>query len=80
MVIAAITCSVALIVRLVLEAHAPSLIVTLAVLTGAAVSWSLAMLWTMAEPDFEPLRELLPRACVRLIHAFHATLSSLRFR
>ena len=74
---AAMTCSVALFVRLALEAHTSSFVVTFAVLAAAAVPWSLAVLWTLAEPDFEPLREQLPKTCLRLIDALHAMPSAL---
>ena len=71
------TCSVALFVRLALEAHTSSFVVTFAVLGAAAVPWSLAVLWTLAEPGFEPLREQLPKRCLRLIDALHAMPSAL---
>jgi PST family polysaccharide transporter len=71
-VTAAMTCGVALFIRLALEAHVHSFTVTFAVLSGAAVPWSLAMLWTMGGVDFEPLRERLPGALIRIIDALHA--------
>jgi len=71
LVIAAITSSVALFIRLALEAHIPSFGVTFAVLGGAAVPWTMAMLWTLAEPDFEAFQQRLPRAWVRVSHALH---------
>jgi O-antigen/teichoic acid export membrane protein len=68
LVTAAVTCGVALIARLLLEAcQASSAVITLAVLAGAAVPWSVGMLWSLGDPGFEPLRERLPDACVRLI-------------
>jgi len=66
----AVTCGVAFSARLVLEAcHAPSAMIALAVVGRAAVPWSIGMLWTMGEPDFEPLRARLPGAGVRLVEA-----------
>jgi hypothetical protein len=54
--------------RLLLEARrASSAIVTLAVLAAAAVPWSVGMLWTLGEPDFEPLRACVPRSGARLV-------------
>jgi O-antigen/teichoic acid export membrane protein len=72
LVIAAMTCSVALFIRLALEAHIASFGVTLAVLGGAGVPWSMAILWTLSEPDFEPFQQRLPSSWVRLGHALHA--------
>jgi PST family polysaccharide transporter/lipopolysaccharide exporter len=71
-VTAAITCGVALFIRLALEAHVHSFAVTVAVLAGAAVPWSLAMLWTVGDPDFAPLLEQLPDAVARTVVAVRA--------
>jgi PST family polysaccharide transporter len=70
LVTAGITCGVALFVRLLLEAgQASSTMITLAVLTAAAVPWSVGMLWTLGEPALEPLRARLPRSGARLVEA-----------
>src|SRR6185295_14391093 len=61
LVTAAVTCSVALIVRFVMESRqAASVSITLAVLAAAAVPWSIGMLRMLSEPDFAPLRQRLP--------------------
>jgi O-antigen/teichoic acid export membrane protein len=70
LVTAGVTCGVALSARFLLEAYqASSAVITLAVLACAAVPWSAGMLWSLGEPGFEPLRERLPGASVRLIDA-----------
>jgi O-antigen/teichoic acid export membrane protein len=70
LVTAGLTCGVALSVRLLLEARsASSAVITLVVLAAAAVPWSVGLLWTLGERDFEPLRVRLPRPCVRLVTA-----------
>lgn len=59
---------VALCIRLLLEASkASSGAITLAILAGAAVPWSLGMLWNLGDPGFEPLRSRLPGWCDRLV-------------
>jgi len=61
LVTAAVTCSVALIVRFAMESRqAASVSITLAVLAAAAVPWSIGMLRMLSEPDFAPLRQRLP--------------------
>jgi PST family polysaccharide transporter len=61
MVTAGVTCSVALLVRLVMESRqASSVAITIVVLAAAAVPWSIGMLRLLREPDFAPLRERLP--------------------
>lgn len=68
LVTAAFAGAVALGVRLLLEAmQASSAAITVAILAGAAVPWSLGMLWNLGDPDFEPLRSRLPGWCGRLI-------------
>jgi len=68
LVTAGVTCGVALFVRLLLEAwQASSAIITLAVLAGAAVPWSVATLWSLGASEFESLRASWPRWCVRLV-------------
>jgi O-antigen/teichoic acid export membrane protein len=68
LVTAGVTCGVAFFVRLLLEARqASSAIITLTVLAGAAVPWSVGMLWTLGKPELEPLRADLPRWCMRLV-------------
>jgi O-antigen/teichoic acid export membrane protein len=65
-----ITCVVALSFRILLEAwHAPTLLLTILVLVAAAIPWGAGMLWTLGEPDLEPLRSRVPRWCVRLAGA-----------
>jgi hypothetical protein len=52
---------VALPTRLLLEAGgASSGAITLAVLAAAAVPWTISLVWLLARPDCEPLRECLP--------------------
>jgi fucose permease len=68
LVTAAFTGAVALSVRLMLEAsQASSGVITVAILAGAAVPWSLGMLWNLGDPGFEPLRSRLPGWCDRLV-------------
>jgi PST family polysaccharide transporter len=70
LVTAGATCGVALFLRLLLEAwQFSSAIITLVVLSGAAVPWSTGMLWGLGDPDLEPLHSSWPRWCVRLIEA-----------
>jgi hypothetical protein len=65
---AAVTCAVALVARLLLEGwQASSLTITLVVLAAAGVPWSAGVLWSLSEPDFEPLAACLPRAGARLV-------------
>jgi O-antigen/teichoic acid export membrane protein len=69
----------AFIVRLLLERyHAPSPMIVLFVGGGAAVPWSGGMLWTLGEPDFEPLRRSLPHPCLRVIERLRAQRGSSR--
>ena len=66
----AVTGGVALAVRLLLEARrASGVTITLAILAAAAVPWSVAMVWQLGEPDFEPLRARLPGWCAQLVEA-----------
>ena len=52
---------VALSTRLLLEASgASSGAITLVVLAAAAVPWTISLVWLLARPDCEPLREWLP--------------------
>jgi O-antigen/teichoic acid export membrane protein len=68
LVTAAVTGLVALCVRLVLETtKASSGVMTVAILAGAAVPWSLGMLWNLGDPGFQPLRSRLPGWCDRLV-------------
>jgi hypothetical protein len=68
----AVTCATAISIRLLLEAHQASpVVITFAILAAAAVPWSLAMIWQLGKPDFEPLRAQLPRWGVQLVDAFH---------
>jgi O-antigen/teichoic acid export membrane protein len=65
---ALVTSAVALAVRLLLEAHqTSSIVITLAIPTVAAIPWSIGVLWTLGEPDLEPLRARLPGWCARLV-------------
>jgi hypothetical protein len=65
---AAVTCAVALVARLLLEGwQASSLTVTLVVLAAAGVPWSAGVLWSLGEPDFEPLRMRLPGVCLWIV-------------
>jgi len=69
---AAVTCAVALVARLVLEGwQASSLTITLVVLAAAGGPWSAGVLWSLGEPDFEPLRKRLPRSAIWLVEAVH---------
>jgi PST family polysaccharide transporter len=59
--------AVTLAVRYLLERHqAPSGTIALAVVAAAAVPWSIGLLWSLGEPDMDPLRARLPVSCVRL--------------
>ena len=70
LVTAAVTGSVALVVRLVMESrHATSVAITLTVLAAAAVPWSIGMLRMLGEPDFAPLRQRLPPWCASRMNA-----------
>ena len=40
--------------------------ITFAILSGAAVPWSAGILWTLGRPDFEMLRERLPKTVRQL--------------
>ena len=52
---------VALSIRLLFEASgASSGAITLAVLAAAAVPWTISLVWLLARPECEPLREWLP--------------------
>jgi PST family polysaccharide transporter len=67
---AVFTGAVALAVRLLLEAaHLSAAAIALAVLAAAAVPWSLGMLWTLGEPELEPLRASLPGPGLQLVDA-----------
>lgn len=67
-VTAGLTGAIALIVRLLLEAaHFSAAAIALAVLAAAAVPWSLGMLWTLGEPELEPLRASLAGPGLRLV-------------
>jgi PST family polysaccharide transporter len=71
------TGAIALTVRLLLEAsHFAAAAIALAVLAAAAVPWSLGMLWTLGEPELEPLRASLPGPGVRLIDAVRGLATS----
>jgi hypothetical protein len=68
LVTAGVTCGVALAIRLLLEEwQASSIIITLAVLAGAAVPWSVGLLWSLGDSDFASLLASFPRWCVRLV-------------
>jgi PST family polysaccharide transporter len=69
-VIAAVTCSVALAVRLGCESgHASSAVTSVAILAAAAVPWSAGALWMLGAPRFSTLRSRLPGWCLRPIEA-----------
>jgi PST family polysaccharide transporter len=69
-VTAGFTGAIALFVRFLLEVgRVSSAMITLAVLAAAAVPWSLGMLWTLGEPELEPLLASLPRPGIRLVEA-----------
>ena len=73
LITAGITGAVALLVRLQLQRWlASNLVITLAVLSAAAVPWSLGMLWMLGEPECEPLRSGLPGPGLQLVKAFAA--------
>jgi PST family polysaccharide transporter len=73
---AGVTCAVALFLRLLLEAwQCSSVVIAIAVLSGAAVPWSAGMLWGLADPDLESLRASWPRWCVRLVVALRRRVS-----
>jgi len=60
--------SVALSTRLLLEANgASSGAITLAVLAAATVPWTASLVWLLARPDCEPLREWLPTWGARFV-------------
>jgi PST family polysaccharide transporter len=60
----------ALFARLLLEAgRASSVVITLAVLTVAAIPWSAGILWTLGRPNCEPLRSALPGWGARTLEA-----------
>ena len=62
-----VTCAAAFSVRMPLQLwHAPTLLTTILVLLAAAIPWAAGMLWTLGEPDFDPLRSRLPRWLLRL--------------
>jgi PST family polysaccharide transporter len=68
--IAAATCSIALAIRIVLEAsHAPSAVIALAVVAGALVPWSIGVLRYLGQPAYEPFWASLPGPCLRLLGA-----------
>jgi teichuronic acid exporter len=72
LVTAAVTCGVALSVRLLLEArHTSSVVITLVVLAAAALPWSAGMLWSLGDPGLESLRVRLPGWCARLVETLH---------
>jgi O-antigen/teichoic acid export membrane protein len=65
---AAVTSGVALSVRRLLEVnHASSSSITLAILSSAAIPWSVGVLWTLGSPDLDALRASLPQWCDRLV-------------
>lgn len=62
--VAAVTCAVAIAIRLLLEAsETSSTVITLAIAAGSALPWGLGVLWTLGDPDLDPLRESLPLQC-----------------
>jgi PST family polysaccharide transporter len=64
--------SVALSTRLMLEVSgASSGAITLAVLAAAAVPWTISLVWLLARPDCEPLREWLPAWGARLVQTLN---------
>jgi O-antigen/teichoic acid export membrane protein len=68
LIIGAVTCGAAFAIRRLLETYAvSSLIITLAVVGGAAVPGGLGMLWVLSEPAFGPLLTSLPRAVTRCV-------------
>jgi PST family polysaccharide transporter len=67
---AAVTCAVAFVARLLLEGwQASSLTITLVVLAAASVPWSAGVLWSLGEPDVEPLRIRLPGVWLWIVEA-----------
>jgi hypothetical protein len=73
-VTACATCGVAFFIRAVFEAFAaPTLIIAVAVVTGASVPWAAGMRWLLAKPEFEPVRAHLPPVVVRLLGTSHRT-------
>jgi O-antigen/teichoic acid export membrane protein len=67
-VTAGFTAAIAHFVRLLLEVgRVSSAMITLTVLAAAAVPWSVGILWTLGQPDCEPLRGGLPAWAVRLV-------------
>lgn len=68
LVTAAITCGIAVAIRVWLEAsEASSPVITIAIVGGSAIPWSLGLLWALGAPGFEPLRAKLPVRCLRLV-------------
>jgi O-antigen/teichoic acid export membrane protein len=60
----AVTCAVALVIRLLLEAsEAPSTVITIAIAAGCTIPWSLGILWQLGDRGLDPLREQLPLQC-----------------
>lgn len=69
-VTAGVTCAFTLTIQLGLESwRVSSGLTTLLALVAAAIPWSAGMLWTLGEPDVEPLRARSPRWCKRLVAA-----------
>jgi O-antigen/teichoic acid export membrane protein len=63
---AAVTCAVALSIRVGLENYgASSGTITTAILTGASIPWTLGFLWQLSGPDLDLLRARLPGPCAR---------------
>jgi O-antigen/teichoic acid export membrane protein len=78
-VTAGFTGGAALFVRILLEAaHVSTAVTALGVLAGAALPWSLSMLWTLGEPEFEPLRVCLPRPGIRFVQAMRGRATGTR--
>jgi O-antigen/teichoic acid export membrane protein len=78
-VLASLTGAIALIVRILLEAtHVSTAATAFGVLAGAAVPWCLGMLWTLGEPEFEPLRVCLPRPGLWFVQAMRGLATGTR--
>ena len=70
---AAIVSAAALGTRLLFElTAAPNIVVATAVLTAAAVPWTISMVWQFGQSDFEGLRAELPGWAVRLVQGFRS--------
>ena len=67
-VMTGLTIGVALTMRGMLEAlESTRIIVLTGMMAGAALTWGLGVVWKLGQPDFEPLRERLPRGTLLVV-------------